>query len=119
MPRQQLAQLQFRSLEDLYDGKVAAVLQHHLQQICRDCMDRPGDANKRSVTLKFIALPILDQDGTADRAGVEIECFSKTPIHRTNPIPMKLTKNGFFFNQDLPDDLDQPSLFHDPKSKDD
>lgn len=116
---QDLALLQFESLESLYDGKVAAALAHHLKNICMDRMDRPGDPSKRMVTLKFVAKPIIDQDGNADRAGLEIEVFSKTPVHRTNPIPMKLTKSGFFFNRELPDDLDQQSLFHDPHSSED
>ncbi len=111
MPRVETVQLDFRSLADLHDERIAKLLRLHLQKIAQDCMDRPGDPAKRKVTLEFIAEPVLDEHGQCETVKLEIECKSKVPTFRSKKFEMRVTKAGFLFNKDFPDDIDQPALF--------
>lgn len=103
--------LDFSHLKNLDDGRINKLLEHHLGNISRDCINRPGDKTKRKVTLVFYATPDANDDGDAEAADVQVECFSKIPIYRSRKFKMRLSNKGFTFNQDFPDALDQPSLF--------
>ena len=111
MPRVQEVPLDFAHLQNIDDGKVDALLRFHLQRVAQDCQNRPGDKTKRKVTLEFSAMPVPDESGEAFEAYVQIEVKSKLPVHRTKAFAMRLGRNGFAYNQDFPEDLDQPSLF--------
>lgn len=111
MPRVVEVPLDFAHLQDIDDGKVDALLRAHLQRAAQDCQSRPGDKSKRKVTLEFTVIPIADETGDAFQAYVQIEVKSKVPVHRTRAFEMRLGRNGFSYNQDFPEDLDQPSLF--------
>lgn len=111
MPRVQEVPLDFAHLESIDDGKVNALLKFHLQRAAQDCQSRPGDKTKRKVTLEFSVVPVADETGQAFEAHVQIEVKSRVPTHRTKAFEMRLGRNGFVYNQDFPDDLDQPSLF--------
>ncbi len=111
MPRVEEVPLDFTHLQSIDDGKVDALLRFHLQRAAQDCQSRPADKTKRKVTLEFAVSPILDESGEAYEAHVQIEVKSKVPVNRTRAFEMRLGRNGFTYNQDFPEDLDQPSLF--------
>src|ERR1051326_1639324 len=110
MPRVEQVQLNFKSLADLHDGRIAKLLEKHLARIAQDCMGRPGDNSKRGVERKFSAEPVLDPAGQCETVKLEIECNSKVPTYRSKPFEMRVTKGGFLFNRDFPDSLDQQPL---------
>lgn len=104
----------FSSMEGLDEGRINKLLMHHLANVARDCINRPMDKSARKVTLEFQVKPEPDPStGDANTATVEIECKSKVPVYRSRRFEMRLKNNGLSFNQDFPDDLNQPSLFPD------
>lgn len=113
MPRIQEVNLTFQSIEDLADGKIAALLKRHMQNVATDCMNRPWDKTKRKVTLEFLFSPVPDSDdlNRCDHVDVEIECKSKLPTFRSATMQMRPHASGFIFNQDFPTDLNQQPLF--------
>lgn len=111
MPQVQEVPLNFETLTELDSGKINMLVTRHLALIANDCMNRPGDKNKRKVTLEFYAEPILEEDGQCERCKIEVECKSKVPTFRSRRFEMRVTKGGFLFNKDFPSELDQPSLY--------
>ena len=107
----QKVRLGFGALDELDEGRIGIVLRQHLQRIASDLFDRPGEATKRKVTIEFLVTPNLDPDTLQLRsATIEIECKSRAPVHRTRPYEMGVDQNGFVFNRDAPDSIDQHTL---------
>jgi len=104
-------QLSIQSLDELDNGIVALQFLRHLQRAANDCLDRPGDKTTRKVTLEFSFSPVCDQSGTADTAACVAEIKSKIPVHRSKTYEMGLSKAGFTFNRDVPENLNQSVLF--------
>lgn len=112
MPTTQIVELDFTNLARLDEGRIDKLLRYHLQRIAMDCVARPGDNTARKVTLEFVAKPVIDPDtGECMESRLEIECKSKMPTHRSKPYSMLVSNQGFKFNQDFPDEVDQPSLY--------
>ncbi len=113
MPRIQEVNLTFGAIEDLANGKIAALLKKHLEMVARDCMNRPNDKSKRKVILEFQFSPVPDSDdlNRCDHVECDIECKSKLPTFRSATMQMRPHVSGFIFNQDFPDDLNQQPLF--------
>ena len=113
MPRIQEVNLTFQSIEVLANGKIAALLKRHMQNVAMDCMNRPHDKNKRKVTLEFLFSPVPDTEdqNLCDHVDCEIECKSKLPTFRSATMQMRPHASGFIFNQDFPEDLNQQPLF--------
>lgn len=109
--------LGFDSLADLDDGRVNALLKHHLKRIAEDCISRPNDATTRKVVLEFNVKPVANQEGDIDFVRVNIEARSKIPIYRTRPYEMRCVKGGFLFNADFPDSVDQQDMFPETKNE--
>lgn len=108
-----LQPLKLESLGDI-DPRVESLFLKHLMRLSQDCMDRPRDTAKRKVMLEFTFVPDVDPDtGECDEAKMTIEAHSKVPTYRTKSYPVRLTKNGFLFNSEVPEDLNQPGLFAD------
>lgn len=107
--------LVFEHLAELDDGRIDLLFKKHVARITADCIDRPSDDSKRTVTLEIHATPILSKDdGICETVHVEIECKSKVPTYRSRKFEMRATKGQLlFFNRDFPEDLDQPSMFPD------
>ena len=99
--------LDFESLGDLVDGKVAAMFAVHLKRVAADCIDRPGEKEKRVVNLKFEFVPVMNQEGYADVSEAQVSCTSKLPTHRTTPIQLRLNPQGFIMNKHAPDSVHQ------------
>jgi len=117
MTQVQQVPLSFSSLSELDDGRIDRLMMMHIRRIAADCMDRPGDKNKRKVTLDFHVEPVIDDDGQCEYTKVQIECRSKVPTYRSKPYEMRVSKAGLLFNQDFPDSLDQPPLFQNPETE--
>lgn len=113
MPRVQEVQLSFDSLADLDDGRINKLLLQHISRVAQDCMNRPGDKTKRTVSLDFHVVPTIDPETReCEQVKVEIEAKSKVPTYRSKTYEMRVTKTGLLFNKDFPDALDQPPLFN-------
>lgn len=87
-------QLTLASLNDLDSGKAAECFQRLLKRAAEDCMDRPGDESKRTVTLKVLLSPVMDQDGDLSEVRTEIQCEAKFPAYRTKEYSMTVRKGG-------------------------
>jgi hypothetical protein len=111
MPQVEEVPLDFENLAELDNHKISMLLTRHLALISQDCINRPGDKTKRKVVLEFYAEPTQDDDGSCDGVHMEIECRSKVPTFRSKRFMMKASRNGFLFNRDFPDAIDQPPLF--------
>jgi hypothetical protein len=113
----QLVPLGFDTLDDLDDGRIAAILRQHITRVSADCYDRPGDPTLRKILLEFQFKPVIENDGSCEEVGCHIECRSKLPTHRSKRISMRVTKNGLLFNREFPEELDAQSLpFDDEES---
>ena len=102
--------LDFHSLADLHDGRIAMMLANNLARIAQDCMDRPGDKTKRNVTLQFVAEPAMGDDGGCDHVKLSVTCKAKVPEYKSRHYEMRVSKSGFLFNQDFPEALDAQGL---------
>ncbi|WP_010586285.1 hypothetical protein [Schlesneria paludicola] len=105
--------LNLESLHALGDGELGVLIRNQLQRISQDCVNRPHDTTKRKVILEISAAPIVNSHGEFTHANIEVECKAKIPVFRTTPYQMKADMNGFKFNQDFPDSIDQQSLLDD------
>lgn len=104
--------LSLANMKALDDGKAAAAFDAHLQRIARDCLDRPGDATARSVTLQVAVKPIIEDDGSCDRVDAQISVKSTVPQHKTKVYNFGLHRNGqMSFSEFSPDNFDQSTIF--------
>lgn len=110
MPTMERVPLNLSNLGDLLDGRVEAMLAVHLKRAAVDCMDRPGEKGRRRVQMTIDVVPVCEAEGYADRAECEIKCTSKLPTHCTTPVQVELNPQGFLFNRNTPDNLDQHSM---------
>lgn len=99
----------FESLAELDNGKLDLLLRNHLALIARDCINRPHEKKRRKVTLVFQAVP--DLDGEACTVKLNVQCRSRVPDFQSREYEMRPANNGFHFNRDFPDSLDQQPLF--------
>jgi hypothetical protein len=86
----------FGALQAIDDGKLNLVLQKHLQRACQDCQDRPNDNKPRKVTVEIGFTPIIEQDGDACDAWMQVKLKSSIPDHQSKPYSVGLQKNGQF-----------------------
>jgi hypothetical protein len=111
-----LMHLTLQTIHDL-DPRVAAMVESHLATLARDCISRPTDKKPRRLTLQISAkpIPLVDpNDGrNVDCETVEIEIAAKItiPNHRSRDFRMNVTRGGFSFNPDSPDNPNQSTLF--------
>lgn len=102
--------LNLETLHELGDGELGVLIRNQLQRIARDCVDRPHDKTKRTVTLEITAIPVVSPQGEFTHSNMEIECKAKIPVFRTAPYQMKADMNGFKFNGDFPSEVGQLPL---------
>lgn len=104
----------FAALDEMDHGRLSKLLARHLATLSNDCMNRPDDTTPRKLTIELVMKPTMDKETReCERVWTEIEMKSKVPVYRSAPIPMRPHKSGFFFNKDIPEDLDAQSLFRD------
>jgi hypothetical protein len=110
MSKIQLEKLRLDTLQQL-DPRIEMLFQKHLQNIASDCIHRPGEKATRRLILEFFVEPDVDPDtGECDRVKIAVEGKSKVPVFRTKTFQMDASKDGFRFNSQVPENLDQPSL---------
>lgn len=112
-----LEKLQLATL-GVVEPKLEAMFQKHVMNIVNDCLNRPGEKDKRSLTLKFDIIPVIEIDKesgqlTCDEVRIQFKGESKVPTYRTKAFPMKLSRGGLMFNREIPEQLNQPSLVND------
>lgn len=99
------------NLEQLDDGRVAAAFIREIKRVADDMMDRPGDANKRTVALEFTLTPVVDDAGSCDGARGEFQIKSKVPNRKSKTYGFDVRKNGVLaFSVESPTDPDQTTL---------
>ena len=79
--------LNSKTIGELDRGIIGLAIDHALKQMNLDIIERPGDKAKRSVTIKLIGTPVLDE-GTAvlDTIAYKVEITQGIP-KRTNAKP--------------------------------
>ncbi len=107
-------QLNARTIGDLDRGHVALAIDHALKQMVADIIARPGDKAKRSVTIKIIGTPVLDE-GTAvlDTVALKAEITQGIP-KRTNAKPymaLPMADGTLQFSPTAPQDPRQLPMF--------
>jgi hypothetical protein len=118
MPRIQEVPVDFGNLSHLDNGKMDQLLRSQLALISRDCINRPSEKKKRKISLVFTAEPVMDPDsGDCERVKLVVECRSRVPDFRSRAYEMRPTNQGFHFNRDFPDELDQQPLLPSEQSE--
>jgi|GEM_PF-4360451 len=118
MPRIQEVPVDFANLSQLDNGKMDVLLRSQLALIARDCINRPGDKRKRTLSLIFTAVPVPDPETLdCERVKLVVQCKSRVPDFQSRPYEMRPTNQGFHFNQDFPDRLDQQPLLPSEQSE--
>lgn len=108
MARQQLTA---KNLAEFEGGKLAAAFDQLLLAAGRDCFDRPGVKNKRSITLTVEVRPELDDAGMCEHVRIEASVGSKTPKYGSREVVGNIQKSGAIIFDDLsPDNPDQSTL---------
>jgi hypothetical protein len=109
-----LHELDFKSLAILDGGKANAQLASRLSVVSKDCQDRPGDVKARTVTVKMVFEPVVDQDGFVSDVKMFVGIESKLPAYNSDGYSMGLRRRGnqatFVFNEDSLDNIDQGTL---------
>ena len=97
-----------------FEITVELVFQKIMQDLFKDCINRPYDKTKRKCKLTFCIEPVLDEStGQLDHCKIVVEGRPGIPLYRTKPIPVLVDHHGLAsYNRDLPPDLDQQSLFN-------
>ncbi len=109
-------QLSLETLDKFDFGKASIAWQKGLERVVRDLLDRPGDTNKRTVTLEAVIKPVRQQDGDVVDAEVEFVVVAKIPPHRTHPRPLVVSLGGqLFFEELAPDNPRQSTLEMEPE----
>jgi ribosomal protein L30/L7E len=104
------------NLESLDLGKASVAFNAHVKRVAMDCLDRPGDANPRKVSMEVVVKPVTNDDGSCERVKLQIQVTSKIPSHRTRVYDLGLRRNGqFVFSEDSPENFDQTTMFDEDK----
>lgn len=91
-----LREIDFATLADMDDGKLNLVLRHHVKRASEDCQDRPADNKPREVIVKLTFVPIMEDDGDAYDAGMQVCVSSKVPTHKSKAYSVGMRRNGTF-----------------------
>lgn len=104
-----LYELSLSTLKDLDGGRAAAMFDTALNRIIQDCADRPGDANKRTVTMKIDLVPITDATGQLDDIKLKVsvnDSMPKLTARSCNLMPQRRgpgNKRALLFNPNTQD----------------
>ena len=104
-------QLSLDTLKDFDLGKPAVAFEQAMAEAVRNCLDRPGEKKARNVELTVNIKPVLQQDGDVVDVEVDFTIKTKLPPWQTATRPVKPTKRGqLFFNDLASDDPDQHTI---------
>lgn len=107
-------QLNSGTIGQLDRGHVGLAIDNALKNMHADIVARPGDKAKRSVTIKIIGTPVLDEStAVLDTVSLKVEIAQGIP-KRTNSKPYVLLPMGdgtFQFSPTAPQDPRQLPMF--------
>jgi hypothetical protein len=88
-------ELSMENLSKLDSGKLAACFDHHLQNVLRDCEDRPHETGKRKIVLEIEITPVADEVSISHVATV-YNVKTAVPKAKTRAImlPAKMVKDA-------------------------
>jgi hypothetical protein len=113
----QLLILNHGDLGQLDRGAVGVAIDKALQEIGRDCLDRPSDdrARKLVLTLSFKPCPeTFDQTISCERIALDVEIKAAVPARKSRTIDMGVRQGGgMIFNPESPANHKQPVMFDD------
>lgn len=99
------------NIGEIDDGRIAAAVNVELGRVVQDCINRPGDASARKVTIETIVKPQKGDDGVCVAVDVEFEVKSRVPSRRSKRYEMQTNAGGaLVFNPASPDDVRQGTL---------
>jgi len=113
-----LVALSLDTLRRLDDGRAVVAFDKELSMAVMDCMDRPGDASPRKVTLEMTIIPRVADDGSLDEVKADFQIKGKVPIRRTRRYSFDVrrqrdgadTKARLMFSESSPTDIKQTTL---------
>lgn len=107
-------ELGFGALVHHNGGDTNAQLNRAVSQVSLDCMERPGESKPRSITIKLIFEPVVDQDGYVTDNEMYVEIGNKIPGYKSKKTSVTMRKRGnqgtFVFSEDTCNDEDNQSL---------
>lgn len=104
-------QLSLTSLQDLDDGRVLVAFNHELTRAVKDCLDRPGDKNKRIVSLEFALTPVVGDEGQCESAEGEFAIKSKVPTRKSKTYSFGVNRKGaLIYSSNSPESVNQTTF---------
>lgn len=103
--------LTLAAVADLDGGRVREAYELALRRLQRDCQDRPGLQEKRTLTLKLTLVPVADDAGGLDSCQVQFRVDEQLPTRRSKVYNAQAAPNGtLLFNEMSPEDIHQTTL---------
>lgn len=91
--------LSLESLAEMDDGAVGLLVRNAMQQIARDCVNRPTDPTERKIIIQLGMKPIANGPNLKHIEFVP-EIKTKVPTFRTAPMVLRATNAGFSYSND-------------------
>lgn len=104
--------LTLQNIAKVDSGKIAVTIDHALQAVVRDVLDRPMDEKARQVQLTISCTPDLDDDdGKLVRVNVQFHINAKVPKRQSKVYPMLYNDHAeLIFQPGSPSDPTQGAL---------
>lgn len=112
-------QFSFKTLSGMDGGKLEKLLAYHINNMKRDCENRPNERKARKVLIEMSMIPVPDETGYCELVKMSLKARSRTPDFITKDYELRPNPNGLVFNADFPAEYKQPSLFDGEKKEDD
>lgn len=106
-----LVNLKLETLKDLDFGRPAVAFELATQDAVRDCNDRPGDKRPRKVTMEFVIIHCIGDEGQCDGVTGEFKIKTTIPHRQTKPYSFGINRKGqLFFSEESPNNVDQSTF---------
>lgn len=103
-----LKRLTLATIADIDGGRTRILFDRMLDQVKRDCQDRPGVRAPRKLRLTVNVAPAKESDG-AD-VEVSFEVTEILPKRASRTFSMDASRGGLYWNEASPDDAKQRTL---------
>lgn len=104
-----LKQFNFASLSEFDSGRLREAIDHALDQVRRDLIDRPNLKGKRGVAVMLTMSPRC-VDGILDTIKFDFELKTSLPKRAVEGYSLMPTKGGLVFQEHSPEDARQMAL---------
>ena len=115
-----LRRLTLSSMQELHVGQAEAAFKRLIEQVVKDCIDRPGVSGGRKVLLQLTVKPIASIRGTTidcEGASGVLTLKAKIPDYETDEVNFGVQQDGsLIFNSDCPNNVRQQTIFDDEES---